>query len=60
MHKYKYTDWDQIVLYITCAVQHLYIPVEMYGVVCILTMCSHSTGYFLYMTHVPIAHRIGT
>ena len=29
---------------------------EMYGVVCILTMCSNSAKYSLYMTSVPIPH----
>ena len=43
-----------VLLYNTCAGQHLYILAEMFGVVFSLTMCSYSTKYFLYMTSVPI------
>ena len=33
---------------------YTYILAEMYGVVCILTMCSNSTKYFLNVISVPI------
>ena len=58
--------WTNVCMYVCTyavhyfAVQHLYILAEMYGVVCILTMCSYSTKYFLYMVSVPIHQIIGT
>ena len=49
--------------YCTLLVQYsiyTYILAEMYGVDYILTMCSNSTKYSLYMTSVPIPQWIGT